>query len=124
MQLDERKRGVVADLIGFLAVSWAPSGAPAVADAHIAALVETASLYELIHAGATLWLCGPRGKYLPVARWLFLIGTVLFCGSLYLKAIAGWDTSEGLAPSGGVSFMLGWLVIALEYCTSTAGTNK
>jgi uncharacterized membrane protein YgdD (TMEM256/DUF423 family) len=124
MQLDERKWGVVAGLSGFIAVVMGAVGTHAVADAHAAALVETASLYELIHAVAILWLCSAQGKYVPAVRWLFLIGTVLFCGTLYLKAIAGWDIVVRLAPFGGVSFMLGWLVIALEHCRSTAGKDK
>jgi uncharacterized membrane protein YgdD (TMEM256/DUF423 family) len=115
MRFDERNWGVVAGLSGFIAVVMGAVGAHAVADARVAALVETASLYQLIHAVALLWLSGARGKYVPAARWLFLIGTVLFCGALYLKATTGWDTVVRLAPFGGVSFMLGWLVIALEY---------
>ena len=124
MQIDERNWGVVAGLSGFMAIVMGAVGAHAVADPHLAALVETASLYELIHAVAILWLCGARGKYVPASRWLFLIGTVLFCGTLYLKAIAGWEAAVRLAPFGGVSFMLGWLVIALEYCRRTTGTAK
>ncbi len=120
MQRDQRKWGVVAGLSGFIAVVMGAVGAHVVADAHAAALVETASLYELIHAVVILWLSGATGKYLSTARWLFLIGTLLFCGTLYLKAMAGWDTVVRLAPFGGVSFMLGWLVIALEYCIRTA----
>jgi uncharacterized membrane protein YgdD (TMEM256/DUF423 family) len=123
MQLDERRWGILAGLSGFTAIVMGAVGAHAVADAHVAALVETASLYELIHAVAILWLSGARGKYMPVARWLFLIGTALFCGTLYLKAIAGWDTVARLAPFGGVSFMLGWLVIALEHCSSKSSTE-
>ena len=34
-----------------------------------------------------LWLGGTSGKYMALARWLFLIGTVLFCGIPYLKAM-------------------------------------
>jgi uncharacterized membrane protein YgdD (TMEM256/DUF423 family) len=115
MRRDERNWGTVAGLSGFIAIVMGAVGAHAVADAHVAALVETASLYELIHAVALLWLCNARGKYVPAARWLFLIGTGLFCGTLYLKAMTGWNAVVGLAPFGGVSFMLGWLVIALEY---------
>jgi uncharacterized membrane protein YgdD (TMEM256/DUF423 family) len=124
MQLIEKKWGVVAGLSGFLAIATGAVGAHAVVDVHLAALVETASLYELIHAVAILWLGGARGKYLPAARWLFLAGTVLFCGTLYLKAIAGWDGAVRLAPFGGVSFMLGWLVIALEHCRRVTGTDE
>jgi uncharacterized membrane protein YgdD (TMEM256/DUF423 family) len=123
MRLDERKWGIVAGFSGFMAIVMGAVGAHAVADAHAAALVETASLYELIHAVALLWLCGARGKYVSAARWLFLIGTLLFCGALYLKAMAGWDTTVRLAPLGGVSFMLGWLAIALEHCSSRGSTE-
>jgi uncharacterized membrane protein YgdD (TMEM256/DUF423 family) len=124
MQLIERKWGIVAGLSGFIAIVMGAAGAHAVTDAHLAALVETASLYELIHAIAILWLSGAHGKYLPAARWLFLIATVLFCGTLYLKAIAGWDGLVRLAPIGGVSFMLGWLVIALDHCRSPVDMDK
>jgi uncharacterized membrane protein YgdD (TMEM256/DUF423 family) len=124
MQFDERKWGVVAGFSGFVAVVMGAVGAHAVADAHLAALAETASLYELIHAVALLWLCGERGKHVPAARWLFLIGTVLFCGTLYLKAMAGWDAAVRLAPFGGVSFMLGWVSIALGHSRSTKRTDS
>jgi uncharacterized membrane protein YgdD (TMEM256/DUF423 family) len=123
MQLIERKWGVVAGLSGFLAIAMGAVGAHAVADVHLAAVVETASLYQLIHALAILWLGCARGKYLPAARWLFLAGTVLFCGTLYLKAVAGWDGLVRLAPFGGVSFMLGWLVIVLKHGRPAAGTD-
>jgi uncharacterized membrane protein YgdD (TMEM256/DUF423 family) len=120
MGFEQRKWGVVAGFNGFVAVVMGAVGAHAVADVHLATLVESASLYELIHAVALLWLCGQRGKFAPAARWFFLIGTVLFCGALYLKAMTGWDAIVRLAPFGGVSFMVGWLLIALE-CYSPSG---
>jgi uncharacterized membrane protein YgdD (TMEM256/DUF423 family) len=114
MQFEVNRWDIVAGLSGFMAVVMGAVGAHAVADAHLASLVETASLYELIHAGVLLWLCGARGKCAMAARWLLLIGTVLFCGTLYLKALMGWETVVRLAPLGGGCFMLGWLLIALE----------
>ena len=124
MQSDERMWGVVAGLSGFVAIVMGAVGAHAVADAHAAALVETASIYELVHAVVILRLCDARGRYLSWARWAFLIGTALFCGTIYLKASAEWDAAVRLAPLGGVSFMLGWLLIALEYGTRKRGTNS
>jgi uncharacterized membrane protein YgdD (TMEM256/DUF423 family) len=115
--------GIAAGLSGFIAVVMGAVGAHAVADAHTAALVDTASLYELIHAGVLLWLSRIRGNYAMAARWMFLIGTVLFCGTLYLKALMGWDAVVRLAPFGGLSFMLGWLLIALQSCMSRGGTD-
>jgi uncharacterized membrane protein YgdD (TMEM256/DUF423 family) len=123
MQRDQDRWGIVAGVSGFVAVVMGAVGAHAVADAHLAALVETASLYELIHAGVLLWLSGARGKYALAARWLFLGATLLFCGTLYLKALLGWDAAVRLAPFGGVCFMLGWLLIAVHSCTRTGGTD-
>jgi len=73
-------------------------GAHAVAEPRVAALAETASLYELIHAVVLLWLCGARGRYAMAARWSIMVGTVLFCGTIYLKALLGWETPVRLAP--------------------------
>jgi uncharacterized membrane protein YgdD (TMEM256/DUF423 family) len=124
MQRDQDRWGIVAGVSGFVAVVMGAVGAHAVADAHLAALVETASFYELIHAGVLLWLSGARGKYALAARWLFLIATLLFCGTLYLKALMGWDSLVRLAPFGGVCFMLGWLLIAVHGCTRQGGTDE
>ena len=116
MQRDQDRWGIVAGVSGFVAVVMGAVGAHAVGDAHLAALVETASFYQMIHAGVLLWLSGVRGNYALAARWLFLIATLLFCGTLYLKALLGWDSAVRLAPFGGVCFMLGWLLIAVQSC--------
>ena len=123
MQRDQDRWGIVAGVSGFVAVVMGAVGAHAVADAHLAALVEAASLYQLIHAGVLLWLSGARGKYARAARWLFLSATLLFCGTLYLKALLGWDAAVRLAPFGGVCFMLGWLLIAVHGCTRAGNTD-
>jgi uncharacterized membrane protein YgdD (TMEM256/DUF423 family) len=70
-----------------------------------------------------LWLSGVRGKFALAARWLFLGATSLFCGTLYLKALLGWDAAVRLAPFGGVCFMLGWLLVAVHGGTRTGGTD-
>jgi uncharacterized membrane protein YgdD (TMEM256/DUF423 family) len=123
MPRDQDRWRVVAGISGFVAVVMGAVGTHAVADTHLAALVETASLYELIHAGVLLWLSGVGGNYALAARWLLLIATLLFCGTLYLKALLGWDSAVRLAPFGGVCFMLGWLLIAVQSCTRKGGTD-
>ena len=87
--------------------------AHAIADAHAAAMAEKASLYQLIHAVLLLWLADRQGKIFGLARWVFMAGIILFCGSLYLKAISGWAEATALAPLGGISLMAGWLLIVL-----------
>jgi uncharacterized membrane protein YgdD (TMEM256/DUF423 family) len=46
--------------------------------------------------------------------WLFLAGTVLFQGNLYLIALANIRTFQMLTPVGGICLMLGWLVLAIQ----------
>jgi uncharacterized membrane protein YgdD (TMEM256/DUF423 family) len=41
-----------------------------------------------------------------------LAGTVLFCGSIYARALGAPPGLVAAAPYGGVAFMLGWLAFA------------
>lgn len=106
----------VAGISGAVAVIAGAVGAHAVADAQLAKFVETASFYQMIHAAVLLWLAGSPRRGRAWARWLFLAGTLLFCGTLYLKAFGLWAAAVALAPAGGTSFILGWLAIAVDAC--------
>jgi len=105
---------LIAGLSGGFGVIASALGAHATADAALAKLVETASTYQLIHAAVLLWLASSQRRHVSWARWLFLVGTVLFCGALYLKAFAVWPAAVALAPWGGSSFILGWFVLAAD----------
>ena len=79
---------------------------------------QTAVLYHLIHGLALLavgWLSTlkPQTALIDRAGWLFLIGTVLFSGSLYLLAITGMKKLGIITPFGGLAFLAGWLCLAL-----------
>ena len=43
---------------------------------------------------------------------LFLLGVILFCGSLYIRGLTGFHPIVLLTPFGGVALMLGWLALA------------
>lgn len=74
---------------------------------HVFALLATGILY-------TNW----PGKMLRVAGVLFIIGIILFCGSLYLLTILSVNEVTdfrwigAITPLGGLSFIAGWLCIA------------
>jgi len=110
----EAHRGwvMVAGLSGFIAIAMGAVGAHLSADDYSSALVEKAALYQLIHAGILLYLS--EKPHYRLTRWLFLAGIVLFCGALYLKALTGWPLASRPAPTGGVSFMLGWLALVWQ----------
>lgn len=47
-----------------------------------------------------------------ICGWLFLTGTLLFCGSLY--AMTFWGINLGyVTPAGGLAFMAGWGLMAI-----------
>ena len=81
------------------------------------AVFETGARYQMYHALAMLvvaWAVTRWPGPLPVwAGWLFLAGTVLFSGSLYLLATTGVRWLGAITPLGGVAFMAGWLCLAL-----------
>lgn len=56
-----------------------------------------------------------RGGPAPVdlAGWLFVVGSILFQGNLYLIALAGVRSFQALTPAGGVCLMAGWLALAV-----------
>ena len=111
-RLNEKCWRGIAGVNGFLAIVMGAIAAHAIADAHAAAMAERASLYQLIHAVLFLWLADRQGRIFGLARWVFMAGILLFCGSLYLKAMTGWAEATALAPLGGISLMTGWLMIA------------
>ena len=57
---------------------------------------------------------------LVIAGWCFVLGILLFSGSLYVIALQGphWQGVRwGLvAPFGGVAYILGWLAFAVSSC--------
>lgn len=81
-------------------------------------IFETAARYQVYHALGLLaaaWAVTRWPGTLPHwAGWLFVIGTVLFSGSLYALALTGTRWLGLITPLGGVAFLAGWLCLALS----------
>jgi uncharacterized membrane protein YgdD (TMEM256/DUF423 family) len=79
---------------------------------------ETAARYQMYHALALLaaaWVASRSPGALPRwAAYCFVVGTVLFSGSLYALALTGVRWLGAVTPLGGVAFMLGWICLALS----------
>ena len=108
----------------FLAVAGAAGAVSVAVDAaatHLLAgnayrlgLAETASRYGLFHAAALLalvFLIERGGGWLRVGGWCFIVGLVLFCGSLDLIAAGAAPIIARAAPWGGTAFIFGWLAV-------------
>ncbi|MFE6072861.1 DUF423 domain-containing protein [Paenibacillus sp. NPDC057886] len=83
------------------------------------AVYETGVQYHMIHAialliiGLTAGQLGPSTKLKWAARLLF-IGIIIFSGSLYVLSISGIKILGAITPIGGVAFIVGWLLLAID----------
>ena len=105
---------------GFLSVLAGAFGAHAlrsrISPEHLVTF-ETGARYQMYHALALLavaWMLsrGPDNRALWAGR-LFIIGTALFSGSLYLIALTGVTGFGMVTPFGGLAFLAGWTCLAL-----------
>jgi uncharacterized membrane protein YgdD (TMEM256/DUF423 family) len=106
----------LASLWGFMAVAAGAFGAHGVADPKAKAWLETGGHYQLAHALA-VFACFVVWRLLQapaagIAAWLFLIGALVFSGSLYLMAFGAPRWFGAITPIGGVLLLAGWLVLA------------
>ncbi len=112
----------VAALMGLLAVALGAFGAHGLKEIlarhETAAIWEKAVFYHFIHA-VMLFVLAQR-QPLPRGPWLsFLIGIVIFSGSLYLLAVTNVRALGAITPIGGVSLIVGWAWLLV-----TSGRNR
>jgi len=77
----------------------------------------TAVLYHLLHGLALIavgWLAvlKPASGLVRAAGWSFLLGILLFSGSLYLLSVTSIRKLGMITPFGGLSLLIGWLCLA------------
>lgn len=112
-------------LSGFISVAAGAFGAHALRgrlSPEYLGIFETAARYQMYHALALLavaWVINRgAGSTAQWAGWLFLIGTLLFSGSLYGLALSGARWLGAITPLGGVAFLVGWLCLAFSWRSS------
>ncbi len=107
----------LAGVTGFATVLLAALGSHAVplADAHAGRLWNTANALLGFHAVALLGIAAltgrQGGRLLPVAAGLMFCGSVLFSGSLFLRAVAIDVLPSAVPPFGGVLLLGGWSLL-------------
>ena len=87
---------------------------------------ETAVQYHMYHALALI-LVGliqqrtTELKSLKRASILFVVGIVLFSGSLYTLVLTDTDWLGAITPWGGISFIVAWLLCAISVTKQDKG---
>ena len=116
----ERLFFVLGAVSALLAVALGAFGAHALRgrlSAEMLSVFEVGVRYHMYHALALLavgW-ASARWPVAPVtaAGWLFVAGTLIFSGSLYLLCLTGARWLGAITPLGGLALLLGWAALAL-----------
>lgn len=117
----ERTFFILASILSGLAVALGAFGAHALKarlSPDMLQIFETGVRYHFYHALA-LGLVVVAMQYWPktnlptIAGWVFVVGIVIFSGSLYILSTSGVRWWGAITPIGGVAFIAGWACLAL-----------
>jgi len=120
------KKIVIVGLLGALGVGFGAFGAhglkPLLTESQLT-IYKTGVHYQMLHVGVLLALALfsqlRNHSLLNRAFWAMTLGVFLFSGSLYLLStrevlgITNWKWLGPITPLGGLSFIVGWLLILL-----------
>ncbi|MCP1676387.1 uncharacterized membrane protein YgdD (TMEM256/DUF423 family) [Natronocella acetinitrilica] len=124
----------VGAVLGFLSVAIGASAEhalrPSVSDEvfrHLMTAVRYHQIGALIVTAIGLALLTPLARHtakrLALSGWLFVAGTLLFSFSIYLSAVLNQPAITMVTPVGGITLMLGWLVLAWAALTALPGRS-
>lgn len=111
----------IAAVFGGLAVAAGAFGAHALRERlseRSLEIFETAARYQMYHALALLLvaLLISREEFAPptliASGWSFIIGILIFSGSLYALSLTDIKVLGAFAPLGGAAFIAGWGALA------------
>jgi uncharacterized membrane protein YgdD (TMEM256/DUF423 family) len=116
---------ITAALFGLAAVVFGAFGAHALKESISSSALEawkTAVSYQFYHTLALLFLSNfskYRSRAIRISYWAFMLGIILFSGSIYLlsiDSIIGMNLSflGPVTPIGGFLLILGWIFLLLS----------
>ncbi len=112
----------IASILGGLSVAAGAFASHALKEKlseRAAEIFETGARYQMYHALALLLVAlllsrAEAGQStLVAAGYAFIIGVVLFSGSLYALSLTGVKWLGPITPLGGVAFIVGWGCLAV-----------
>ena len=111
-----------AAISGFLAVALGAFGAHGLKNTlsvEMMSVFQTSVQYQSIHtlallAVAILYIQFPGANLLAWSGLAFLLGLVIFSGSLYILSLSGMSWLGAITPIGGLCFLLGWCLLLIS----------
>ena len=99
---------IIAGLMGFYGIAAGALAAHAVSDPMLAARINSAALYALIHAAVLVsWSDDSRSALL--VKCIFVLGVLLFSGGMMLAYMGGLMAMSRVIPVGGTLLLTAWL---------------
>jgi len=108
--------GALSAFIGVAAGAFGAHSLKNRMSAEMLTIFEVGVRYQMYHAFALIAVAWVQEKWpstiVTTGGWLFVIGTILFSGSLYLLSLSGVSWLGAITPLGGLAFLAGWVCIA------------
>ncbi|WP_085723858.1 DUF423 domain-containing protein [Pseudomonas sp. R37(2017)] len=111
---------MLAAFFGFTGVglgAFAAHGLKNRLSAEYLAIFHTGVTYQLVHTlallGVALLAAQIPGRLVTWAGASFVIGILLFSGSLYVLTLTGVSKLGIVTPFGGLAFLVGWLCLGV-----------
>ncbi|TCT26336.1 uncharacterized membrane protein YgdD (TMEM256/DUF423 family) [Melghiribacillus thermohalophilus] len=109
---------IIGAISGFLSVALGAFGAHGLEGRISEKMMKTwekAVDYQMFHTTAifvtALLMTKLSSTSLVSAGWFFLIGILLFSGSLYIYSTSGIKFLAMITPFGGIAFLIGWVLL-------------
>ena len=116
--------GALSAMVATILGAFAAHGLKAQFSEYQLHIFQTGVFYQFIHSlallfiGVILWHLNSR--FIQISGWLFVIGILLFSGSLYLMSLMQVKALGIVTPIGGTCFIFGWIFLVLGiYKTNT-----
>ena len=108
--------GSVAAFLGVTLGAFGAHGLRGRLSPEMLAVFETGVRYHMYHALGLIVVALAMGRMsgwlIQTAGWCFVVGIVLFSGSLYALALSGVTVLGAITPLGGLAFLAGWACLA------------
>jgi len=119
--------GALSAFIAVAAGAFGAHGLKGRLSAEMLPVFEVGVRYQMYHAFALIAAAWVQSKWpsliAATGGWLFLIGTLLFSGSLYLLSMSGVAWLGAITPLGGLAFLAGWACMAWAALRASARSS-
>jgi uncharacterized membrane protein YgdD (TMEM256/DUF423 family) len=107
--------GAVAALIGVALGAFGAHSLRTKLSPEMLNIFEVGVRYQMYHAFGLIAVAWAMVRWpeanLNTAGWAFIIGIIVFSGSLYLLSTTDARWLGAITPIGGLAFLLGWAVL-------------